>query len=169
MSPRARTPTPARRRRTTATKSAAKSAARKSAATRTGAKRAAKKKYVCPDCGATFDRPQSLGAHRRQAHGVVGNSKRSQSRARSAGQAAPARAGGRGVRTRSQAPTAAARTTATARSDGASARRPRGGSAGADRDNLLRALFPSGIPARVEVIRAVNDWLDQADRLTQMA
>src|SRR5207248_5846029 len=100
MSPRARTPTPARRRRTTATKSAAKSAARKSAATRTGAKRAAKKKYVCPDCGATFDRPQSLGAHRRQAHGVVGNSKRSQSRARSARQAAPARAGGRRVRTR---------------------------------------------------------------------
>lgn len=28
--------------------------------------------YVCPECGATFDRPQGLGAHRR-SHGVAGS------------------------------------------------------------------------------------------------
>jgi len=35
-------------------------------------------------------------------------------------------------------------------------------------DALLQSLFPNGIPARENVIRAVNTWLDEADRLAQM-
>jgi hypothetical protein len=33
---------------------------------------------------------------------------------------------------------------------------------------LLQALFPSGIPAKAEVIQAVNAWLDDAERLKKM-
>ena len=39
----------------------------------------------------------------------------------------------------------------------------------ADRDALLKALFPNGIPPREDVIRAVNNWLDNAELLTRMA
>lgn len=38
-----------------------------------------------------------------------------------------------------------------------------------DRDALLAALFPAGIPARERVIRDVNAWLDQAERLARQA
>jgi hypothetical protein len=37
-----------------------------------------------------------------------------------------------------------------------------------DRDALLRTLFPSGIPAREEVIRSINSWLDEAERLAKL-
>jgi hypothetical protein len=37
-----------------------------------------------------------------------------------------------------------------------------------DRDALLRALFPSGIPARDDVVRAVGAWLDEGERLARM-
>ncbi len=37
-----------------------------------------------------------------------------------------------------------------------------------DRDALLRALFPGGMPAREEVIRAASGWLDDAERLARM-
>jgi len=33
---------------------------------------------------------------------------------------------------------------------------------------LLVALFPSGIPAKEDVIRAVGEWLDDAERLAKM-
>ena len=36
-----------------------------------------------------------------------------------------------------------------------------------DRDALLATLFPRGIPAREDVIRAVNNWLDEAERLAR--
>ena len=32
--------------------------------------------FICPECGDGFARPASLGAHRRQAHGVPGRSAR---------------------------------------------------------------------------------------------
>ena len=121
--------------------------------------------YRCPDCGRTFGRPQSLGAHRRQAHGVAGTSKRSQSRA-----SAASRRGGAGTMTRKRG----SRTqTASASRDGQgrSAARPGGNSAtssGVDRDALLNALFPNGIPARQSVLRDVNDWLDHAERLARV-
>ena len=34
-----------------------------------------------------------------------------------------------------------------------------------DRDALLSALFPNGIPARERLIRELDKWLDQAERL----
>ena len=33
------------------------------------------KRVACPDCGRTFDRPTSLGSHRRSVHGIVGSAK----------------------------------------------------------------------------------------------
>jgi hypothetical protein len=102
---------------------------------------------VCPECGKTFTRAASLGAHRNRAHGVAGTSKASSSSRRR--------------------PTASAngrrRTTNRARramSEGAGS--------SVDRDALLQALFPNGLPARESVIRAANDWLDQAERLAKL-
>jgi hypothetical protein len=37
-----------------------------------------------------------------------------------------------------------------------------------DRDKLLQALFPNGLPARGEVIRRANAWLDDAEQLAKM-
>jgi hypothetical protein len=34
-----------------------------------------------------------------------------------------------------------------------------------NRDALLKALFPNGMPAREEVVRAATAWLDQAEQL----
>jgi len=39
---------------------------------------------------------------------------------------------------------------------------------GINRDALLKAIFPGGMPARVEVIRAATGWLDDAERLARM-
>jgi hypothetical protein len=91
-----------------------------------------------------------LGAHRKQAHGVAGRTtaaSASANRKRRSGSQTPARRRTTRTRTRS--------------SDGARA-------TGADRDGLLRSLFPDGIPAREDVIRAINAWLDEADRLATM-
>jgi len=33
---------------------------------------------------------------------------------------------------------------------------------------LLKALFPNGIPPKEDAIRAVNAWLDDAERLARM-
>lgn len=108
---------------------------------------------ACPECGRTFARPQALGAHRRQAHGVVGSSKQARSRS------------GR----RRRANTAAAAKTRS----GASGRRglandSRPARKQVNRDALLQALFPNGIPAREDVIRSVNSWLDEAERLARL-
>src|SRR5438105_505567 len=98
---------------------------------------------TCPECGRTFARPQALGAHRRQAHGVAGTSKNARAR-----RPATATAGSRARRTRSAAP----RTTAARRSRDGAVR-------SVNRDALLQAVFPNGIPPREGVIAAVNDWL----------
>jgi hypothetical protein len=37
-----------------------------------------------------------------------------------------------------------------------------------DRDALLQALFPNGVPPREDVIRQVASWLDQAERLAKL-
>jgi hypothetical protein len=36
-----------------------------------------------------------------------------------------------------------------------------------DRDTLLRALFPNGIPASESIIRDLSSWLDQAEQLAK--
>jgi hypothetical protein len=45
--------------------------------------------------------------------------------------------------------------------------RTQAGRDGVDRDALLTMLFPNGMPAREEVIRAASGWLDEAERLSQ--
>jgi uncharacterized C2H2 Zn-finger protein len=93
--------------------------------------------FTCPECGKTFTRAASLGAHRNRTHGVSGVSARNGS-AKSTRRVSASRG------TNSQ---------------------PR---QNVDRDALLAALFPSGIPAKERVIREVNSWLDQAERLARL-
>jgi hypothetical protein len=121
--------------------------------------------FKCPECGRTFGRAAALGAHRRQAHGVVGTSSQARSSGSRTARAAFASsttgrarrsAGSSGRRTRSSSTTAAS-------NDGRGRR-----SGTADRDSLLKALFPNGIPPKEDVIRAVNAWLDDAERLVRM-
>lgn len=110
---------------------------------------------TCPECGKTFTRPASLGAHRNRAHGVVGASKRR------AGRSSRSRSGGA---TRRRGSTQATRQQATrTRSRSSSSDVSRGG--GVNRDQLLQTLFPNGVPAREAVIRRANAWLDEAERL----
>lgn len=37
-----------------------------------------------------------------------------------------------------------------------------------NRDQLLQALFPNGVPAREDVIRRVGSWLDEAEQLAKL-
>jgi hypothetical protein len=99
---------------------------------------------TCPECGQSFDRPASLGAHRHRAHGVAGSSSTS--------------------RRRKAATEAGTATSAAA--VGANGRN--GAVHGIDRDALLAVLFPDGIPPREETIRSVNRWLDEAERLANI-
>ncbi len=138
--------------------------------------RAATRALICPECGRTFERPASLGAHRRRAHGVAGSSrpagKRTRAATRSSSTAARAATSRRPKATQAQTP-AAATTKASARSTRRRAvalppSRSRNGSAALDRDALLRTLFPNGVPARESALKAVSAWLDEAERLTRM-
>ena len=117
---------------------------------------------TCPECGRTFTRAAALGAHRKAAHGVAGSSRQARSNRRRTTQAtsrANAKPGSAAARRQSQT-----RRSAGASSDG----RGRTRSVIVDRDRLLKTLFPSGIPASEEIIRAINSWLDEAERLAQM-
>lgn len=109
---------------------------------------------TCPECGKTFARAASLGAHRNRAHGVVGASKRRTGGRGSSRNGATQRTG-RAQSTPQQ--TTGTRSRASS-SDG-------GRSRGVNRDQLLQTLFPNGVPAREEVIRRANAWLDEAERL----
>ena len=126
----------ARSRAVTAAKS--KPAARKSS-TRSNSNSAApaSSEFKCSVCGRTFGRAAALGAHRRRAHGIPGTSARA---------------------TRAATPARTTRARASASRDGHRT--------GADRDALLATLFPQGIPARENVIRSVDTWLKEADRLS---
>ena len=120
--------------------------------------------FVCPECGRTFSRAAALGAHRRQAHGVVGASRQARSaKSGTSSNATRAAAKSQGGRTRA---------TRTSRTAAGSTRRARRSSASTDpsvnRDTLLQALFPAGIPAKESVIRSVNSWLDEAERLARI-
>jgi hypothetical protein len=118
--------------------------------------------FVCPECGRTFTRAAALGAHRRQAHGVAGRS----SQPLSAGvrrSANAVRAGAKTQRRRTRA-TQTRRTAPTSRSRRSNSRTD----GTVNRDALLQALFPAGIPAKESVVRSVNSWLDEAERLARM-
>ena len=109
---------------------------------------------ACPECGKTFTRAAAMGAHRSRIHGVPGSSQNARRKRTTSAAANPA--------TPTQG-TSTGRRTATA---AASRRSPGNGSI--DRDALLKTLFPSGIPARQDAIVAVNDWLNEADRLSRL-
>jgi uncharacterized C2H2 Zn-finger protein len=113
--------------------------------------------FTCPECGKTFTRAASLGAHRNRAHGVAGASTRAR-RTR-------ARRGHRngGSTTRRGAGTQTTRQQ-SARGPGSSSD---GSRSGINRDALLQSIFPNGVPAREEVIRRANAWLDEAERLAR--
>lgn len=112
----------------------------------------------CPECGATFIRAASLGAHRNRAHGVAGASARARrTRARRGHR------NGTSTAQRSTAPqTTGQQTRARERSNLSD-----GGSSGINRDALLQSIFPKGVPAREEVIRRANAWLDEAEQLAR--
>lgn len=115
---------------------------------------------TCPECGKTFTRAASLGAHRNRAHGVKGASSRPNRRGASAGNGGAARR-----RSRGQAQTVTAQPTTRTRGRRTSSS---GSRTGVNRDQLLQALFPNGLPAREEVIRRANAWLDDAEQLANM-
>ena len=122
---------------------------------RTPAARTTEATLTCPECSRTFTRAAALGAHRRRAHGVAGSSRRRTStslrRARAAGPAS-----------------SATRRAARSGTNGATARSQGFSSGPVDRDALLQALFPSGVPARAEALSAVGAWLEEAERLAGM-
>jgi hypothetical protein len=146
-----------RPRKTTTTRTASKkrvTASRKKGATAskkltttsrkraTTATRAGQASLTCPECGRSFTRPAALGAHRR-SHGVTGTSANA-TRTRTT----------RNTRTRGTAQSTSRRSTANP-------------GTGINRDALLQALFPAGIPAREDTIRELNAWLDQAEQIAR--
>lgn len=140
-------------------------------AAKTKATSTASGELTCPECGRTFARPQALGAHRRQAHGVVGTSKNT-TRRKAQTSAATTRTNGGGSRSvaaaaatdsrRRRGRSATARRTQPAKAASNGSRRP------IDRDALLQTIFPTGIPPREDVIAAANAWLDEAERLARL-
>jgi hypothetical protein len=123
---------------------------------------------TCPECGRTFTRPQGLGAHRRQAHGVLGTSVTATRR--NAGTTTKRRRGRPAATAAATSATAIRRTrsAATTRRSSAVATISNGSKSSVNRDGLLQTLFPAGMPAREAVIQAVNNWLQEAERLTRM-
>lgn len=112
---------------------------------------------TCPECGKTFTRAASLGAHRNRAHGVAGASSRAQRTRIGSSSASTTRRSGGGTQS-------GTRRRGRPRGSGGT----RTGSSGAvNRDALLQALFPNGVPAREEVIRRANAWLDEAEQLAK--
>src|SRR6266699_603521 len=142
--------------------------------------------FKCPECGRTFTRAAALGAHRRQAHGVVGavsaarsrRSRATSSRATRAATATSARRKTAAAKTVASSARPARRSRQAARAQTATRTRaatqpssttPRRNSGGAvNRDALLGALFPNGLPAKEGVLRAANQWLDDAEQLARM-
>jgi hypothetical protein len=118
--------------------------------------------YVCPECGRSFSRPQALGAHRSRAHGVAGTSRSAASQKPT--EAAPATSARAKVPASSQTRRPSTRRRSRSTSRGSTNTQ----SASVNRDRLLEALFPDGIPPREDIIRAVNAWLADADRLRAM-
>jgi hypothetical protein len=145
--------------RTTANAKKAESAPKTETATKTEAAKTTAKtpEFVCPECGRTFTRAASLGAHRRQTHKIPGATSRA---AATRASSSTASSTGRTARRR--------RARASARTTVAASRASSAGNGATDRDALLRTLFPNGIPAKESVIRSVNAWLDEAERLTRL-
>jgi hypothetical protein len=113
--------------------------------------------FVCPECGRSFTRAAALGAHRSRVHGVAGASAQSKNRAAK-----------RSRRNGNTSKAAAATAIRASRPRPTRTRQAKPASKGADRDALLRTLFPQGIPAKQEIIGSLNIWLEEADRLSRL-
>ena len=115
---------------------------------------------TCPDCGREFKTAAALGSHRSRVHGVAGTSRKN-----SAGSASSrgrrAAGGARSPVANSRASQAGARRAQAARATSSGA--------GFDRDALLKAVFPNGIPANAQLLEALGPWLAEAERLSQIA
>src|SRR4051812_1716736 len=74
----------AKQQSTTIKRSSSKRASSKRATSRRSATTAVAAELVCPECGKTFTRAASLGAHRNRAHGVAGSSKPASARRKTA-------------------------------------------------------------------------------------
>lgn len=148
--------TSAKRGTSTSAKRGASTSAKRGTSTR--AKQSTQ--FKCPECGQTFGRASALGSHRKNSHGVAGASSRTKTRQRAATTT--------GTRRRGRPATSAARST---KATGTRRRgrppglenRPKTGTV--NRDALLQALFPGGIPSSEATIRSLNAWLDEAERI----
>jgi len=109
--------------------------------------------FKCPECGRTFTRAASLGAHRHQSHKIPGAT--SQAAAQTAKPSTTKATQPTTTRRRARGRTRAAAVAA-------------GANGSPNRDALLQTLFPNGIPAKESVIRSVNTWLDEAERLARL-
>jgi uncharacterized C2H2 Zn-finger protein len=118
---------------------------------------------TCPECGRTFTRAASLGAHRNRAHGVAGASKRAQRTRTRRGH----RNGGGATRRSATTQTTQRQNTRRRRSTAGGVSAGGGGAGSVNRDALLQSIFPNGVPAREEVIRRANAWLDEAEQLAR--
>jgi predicted RNA-binding Zn-ribbon protein involved in translation (DUF1610 family) len=130
-----------------------------SSQTNNGSQTDTSKEFVCPQCGRTFTRAAALGSHRRHAHNILG-----------AASQTPAQTTKPPIKTApTPKPTRRRRTPTTTKATATPARRSSSPSNGSiNRDALLHTLFPNGIPAKENVIRSVNNWLDEAERLTRL-
>jgi uncharacterized C2H2 Zn-finger protein len=114
---------------------------------------------TCPECGKSFTRPASLGAHRNRAHGVTGSSNRAQRiRTRKGARNDGTSRRGSGAKTTRRPTTRRHSNTSASGGDE---------TGGINRDALLQALFPNGLPAREAVIQRANAWLDEAEQLAR--
>lgn len=111
--------------------------------------------FICPECGRTFARAAALGAHRSRVHGVAGSS-------------ASANSAARKRRPRLNAVSATRRPTQSRATRSTTNHSSARTESGVNRDALLAALFPNGMPAREAVIREVAAWLDHAERLSAL-
>lgn len=136
------------------TTSRATAAKTRSARARTSA--SASSEFVCPECGRSFSRAAALGAHRSRVHGVPGRSAQTKQNRASTGRTSTAKTAATTRRGASQTRARGTRQTSTASRDGI------------NRDQLLHLLFPAGMPAREDVIRAVSGWLEDAERLARL-
>ncbi len=119
----------------------------------------------CPECGKTFTRAASLGAHRSAAHGVAGSSrqaKRSIAKRRTRTTEATA-----GKRTRRSASQASGARSATVQRRRTQTTNGHNGHGRINRDALLRTVFPKGIPASDEAITRAKAWLDEAEKIAR--
>jgi hypothetical protein len=106
--------------------------------------------FVCPECGKSFSRAQALGAHRSRTHGVAGTSRAAGAKRRGA---KTGTAGSSRSRRRARSQDGATRQT---------------GGATFDRDQVLAAVFPSGVPPKASVIAALATWLAEGERLSRL-